>query len=91
MPEQGESDTGFFCFRTGVLRQLLTESGGVERTGRATRESNLLPVIPLASRRGHTVISPRIMALEETVGINSRGDAEVVEAFLGRDRGRGEH
>lgn len=91
MPEQGESDTGFFCFRTGLLRQLLTESGGVERTGRATRESNLLPVIPLASRRGLTVISPRIMALEETVGINSRGDAEVVEAFLGRDCGRGEH
>ena len=92
MPERGESDTGFFCFRTGLLRQLLSESGGaVERTGRATRESNLLPVIPLASRRGLTVISPRIMALEETVGINSRGDAEVVEAFLWRDRGRGEH
>jgi bifunctional UDP-N-acetylglucosamine pyrophosphorylase / glucosamine-1-phosphate N-acetyltransferase len=92
MPERGESDTGFFCFRTDLLRQLLSTGGGaVERTGRATRESNLLPIIPLASRRGLKVVSPRIMSLEETTGINSRADAEVVEAFLRRDRERGEH
>jgi bifunctional UDP-N-acetylglucosamine pyrophosphorylase/glucosamine-1-phosphate N-acetyltransferase len=91
MPERGESDTGFFCFRTAVLRQLLAEScAGSERTGRGTQESNLLPVIPLASRRGLAVISPRVMTLEETVGINTPHDVEVVEAFLRRERGRGE-
>jgi len=86
MPREGESDTGFFCFRTEVLRQLLSQNDGMERSGRATRESNLLPIIPMASERGFTVISPRIMALEETVGINSRDDVAVVEAFLWEDR-----
>ncbi len=88
MPELGESDTGFFCLETAALRGLIerlrAESGG---TGSVTREFNLLPVIPLAARR-EVVLTPRVMRLEETVGVNTREDAAAVEAFLGASHGR---
>ena len=88
MPETGESDTGFFCFDTAALGRLLgrlrAESGGM---GTATREFNLLPVIPLAAER-EVVLTPRVMRLEETVGVNTREDAAAVEAFLGALHGR---
>jgi len=83
MPATGESDTGFFCFEIAALRRLLerlrTESGAL---GSATREFNLLPAIPLAAKHG-VVLTPRVMRLEETVGINTSQDAAAVEAFLG--------
>ena len=83
MPERGESDTGFFCFRAEVLRRLLTEQRRIpEQAGALTREFNLLPVIPLAAKLGLSVITPRLMTLEETVGVNSTRDAAIVEAFL---------
>ena len=88
MPETGESDTGFFCFETTALRRLLhrlrTESGGM---GTATREFNLLPIIPLAARQ-EVVLTPRVMRLEETVGVNTAEDAAIVEAYLGSSHGR---
>jgi bifunctional N-acetylglucosamine-1-phosphate-uridyltransferase/glucosamine-1-phosphate-acetyltransferase GlmU-like protein len=85
MPERGESDTGFFCFQTQVLRQLLVafkkQSGA---RGSRTDEFNLLPVIPFAAETGHTVLTPHAMDVEETIGINTRADAERVGAFLRR-------
>jgi bifunctional N-acetylglucosamine-1-phosphate-uridyltransferase/glucosamine-1-phosphate-acetyltransferase GlmU-like protein len=81
MPEQGESDTGFFCFRTAALRGLLDRMRGSSATGQRTGEFNLLPVIPLAARDG-LVLTPHIMSIEETVGINSSADAAAVEQFL---------
>jgi len=88
MPATGESDTGFFCFEAAALRRLLgrlrAESGGV---GTATREFNLLPVIPLAAEH-EVVLTPRVMRLEETVGVNTREDALAVEGFLGVAHGR---
>jgi HAD superfamily hydrolase (TIGR01509 family) len=87
MPEIGESDTGFFCFETAALRRMLdglrAESGAL---GRTTREFNLLPAIPLAAEHG-VVLTPRLMRLEETVGINTSQDAAAVEAFLGSSHG----
>jgi bifunctional UDP-N-acetylglucosamine pyrophosphorylase/glucosamine-1-phosphate N-acetyltransferase len=83
MPQEGESDTGFFCFETDALRQLLGEvrrEPGQE--GRSTREFNFLPVIPFAAQRGLEVLSPALMKLEETVGINCAADAAAVETFL---------
>ncbi len=83
MPEEGESDTGFFCFETDPLRQLLGEvrkEPGQE--GRSTKEFNFLPVIPFAAQCGLEVLSPALMTLEETVGINCAADAAAVEAFL---------
>lgn len=83
MPETGDSDTGFFCFRTIVLRRLLKELRGREDArGRGTGEFNLLPVIPLAAHRSLMVLTPRIMSLEETVGVNSRDDAKMIERFI---------
>ena len=79
MPATGESDTGFFCFQAEALRQLLN-SGSV--SGQATGEFNLLPVIPLAARQGLTILTPHLMTLEETVGINSADDVRVVESYL---------
>ena len=88
MPETGESDTGFFCFETAALRRLLgrlrAESGGL---GASTREFNLLPAIPLAAQC-EVVLTPRVMRIEETVGVNTREDAAAVEAFLGASHGR---
>lgn len=83
MPATGESDTGFFCFETQALRELTVQLREMpEGIGRLTREYNLLPVIPLAARQGRTVITPRLITLEETVGVNSKDDVTAVEAFL---------
>jgi bifunctional N-acetylglucosamine-1-phosphate-uridyltransferase/glucosamine-1-phosphate-acetyltransferase GlmU-like protein len=83
MPDTGESDTGFFCFRTEALRGLLGQlRDDADARGRGTGEFNLLPVIPLAARRSLTVLTPRIMTLEETIGVNSRDDAMVIEGFI---------
>jgi HAD superfamily hydrolase (TIGR01509 family) len=82
MPPEGESDTGFFCFRTEMLRAWFAEmrqDPGAH--GRSTGEFNFLPVIPLAARQGR-VLTPRHMSIEETVGINSAADAARVEEFL---------
>jgi bifunctional UDP-N-acetylglucosamine pyrophosphorylase / glucosamine-1-phosphate N-acetyltransferase len=87
MPGTGESDTGFFCFETAALRRLLGRLRGEGSVGTATREFNLLPVIPLAAQR-EVVATPRVMRLEETVGVNTREDVAAVEAFLGTSHGR---
>jgi bifunctional UDP-N-acetylglucosamine pyrophosphorylase/glucosamine-1-phosphate N-acetyltransferase len=82
MPTEGESDTGFFCFRSASLRNLLAElrkAGGPQ--GHMTGEFNFLPIIPLAAQKG-VVITPRLMTLEETVGVNSKDDATLLEPFL---------
>jgi bifunctional UDP-N-acetylglucosamine pyrophosphorylase / glucosamine-1-phosphate N-acetyltransferase len=83
MPDRGESDTGFFCFQTEDLRELLASClADASDRGRATGELNLLPLIPRAARRGLTVLTPHLMTLEETVGINSAADAQLVESYL---------
>ena len=83
MPERGESDTGFFCFRTPVLVRLLGELRNAPANGRGTGEFNFLPVIPLAASQG-LVLTPRLMSVEETVGVNSAEDAGGLEQFLRR-------
>ncbi len=92
MPDTGESDTGFFCFQTARLRELLGSSlADAGDRGRSTGERNLLPVIPLAARQGLTVLTPHLMTLEETVGINSAADARLVESYLQRSHASPEH
>jgi bifunctional UDP-N-acetylglucosamine pyrophosphorylase/glucosamine-1-phosphate N-acetyltransferase len=83
MPAWGESDTGFFCFRTPVLLRLLGELREASTKGSGTGEFNLLPVIPLAARQG-IVLTPRVVTVEETVGVNSAEDAGVLDEFLRR-------
>ncbi|HYA18967.1 MAG TPA: NTP transferase domain-containing protein [Bryobacteraceae bacterium] len=81
MPAEGESDTGFFCFRTARLKELLARLRATSGRGHATGEFNFLPIIPLAAREG-VVVTPRIMTLEETIGINSKEDAALLEPLL---------
>jgi bifunctional N-acetylglucosamine-1-phosphate-uridyltransferase/glucosamine-1-phosphate-acetyltransferase GlmU-like protein len=88
MPAHGESDTGFFCFRTNVLRSLLAQMrAGANAFGPGTGEFNLLPVIPYAAAAGQLVLTPQIMEIEETVGINSPADASRIEPYLRRIHG----
>jgi bifunctional UDP-N-acetylglucosamine pyrophosphorylase / glucosamine-1-phosphate N-acetyltransferase len=82
MPETGESDTGFFCFQTAILRQLLADSRSQGQSGAGTGEFNLLPVLVDAARQQHLVVTPRVVREEETVGINTAEDAARVEEFL---------
>jgi len=85
MPETGESDTGFFGFRTSRLAELLHTMRAEGRgSGGGTGEFNLLPVIPRAALAGGRVLTPRHMSVEETVGVNSAPDAKLVEEFLRR-------
>lgn len=83
MPETGESDTGFFCFQTALLQTLLTGlRTAPEARGAGTAEFNLLPIVPYAAGRGVEVLTPQLMSMEETVGINTAADARQVEAHL---------
>jgi bifunctional N-acetylglucosamine-1-phosphate-uridyltransferase/glucosamine-1-phosphate-acetyltransferase GlmU-like protein len=83
MPAGGESDAGLFCFRTTLLQRLLTElRDKPESRGAQTAEFNFLPAIPLAVSQGCRVLTPHLMDLEETVGVNSAADALQVEPFL---------
>jgi bifunctional UDP-N-acetylglucosamine pyrophosphorylase/glucosamine-1-phosphate N-acetyltransferase len=83
MPQRGESDTGFFCFETTLLRSLLAElRGQTSGQGARTAEFNLLPVIPLAASAGYRVLTPHVMDEEETIGINSAADVQRVESYL---------
>jgi HAD superfamily hydrolase (TIGR01509 family) len=83
MPTQGESDCGLFLFRSIALRRLLAElqRDGVG-TGSHTGEFNFLPVLPLAARLPGSLLTPRIMTEEESIGVNSRQDAEILAGVL---------
>lgn len=85
MPALGESDTGFFCFRTSVLGSLLGKLRTADHLrGSATGEFNLLPAIPLAAKLGYQVATPGIVSMEETIGVNSKEDAAIAEQYLKR-------
>jgi hypothetical protein len=70
---RGESDCGVFFFRSIALRRLLAE---LHRNGAAigsqTGELNFLPALPLAARLPGSLLTPRIMTEEESIGVNSR-------------------
>jgi bifunctional N-acetylglucosamine-1-phosphate-uridyltransferase/glucosamine-1-phosphate-acetyltransferase GlmU-like protein len=83
MPEEGESDAGVFCFRSGDLSALLGElHASPLAIGRQTREFNFLPIIPLAAQTGRLVLTPRVLRPEETIGVNNPADAQKLEDFL---------
>ena len=79
MPERGESDSGVFLFRTEILRRdlrRLVESP--ECIGKKTREFNFLPIFPMLEK----LVTLPIMTEPESVGVNSRADAEYLERYL---------
>jgi bifunctional UDP-N-acetylglucosamine pyrophosphorylase / glucosamine-1-phosphate N-acetyltransferase len=83
MPATGESDCGVFFFRSIALRRLLAElqRNGAGMGGR-TGEFNFLPALPLAGRLAGSLLTPRIMTEEESIGVNSRQDAEILAGVL---------
>jgi bifunctional N-acetylglucosamine-1-phosphate-uridyltransferase/glucosamine-1-phosphate-acetyltransferase GlmU-like protein len=83
MPQEGESDAGVFCFRSSDLSALLAElHASPLAIGRKTGEFNFLPIIPLAAQTGRTVLTPRVLRPEETIGVNNAADAQKLEDFL---------
>jgi bifunctional N-acetylglucosamine-1-phosphate-uridyltransferase/glucosamine-1-phosphate-acetyltransferase GlmU-like protein len=83
MPERGESDSGVFLFRTDALHQYLPRLlASDECIGRRTGEFNFLPIFPmLASQPGQLITAP-VMTEAESVGVNSRADADYLEHRL---------
>jgi len=79
LPERGESDSGVFLFRTDALRRDLPRLlASASCTGKQTRELNFLPIFPMLER----LITLPIMTEPESVGVNSRADAEYLERYL---------
>lgn len=81
LPEQGESDSGVFFFRTSPLRKymdgLQQEQGA---TGAQTGEWNFLPIFPLVDAEPHRLVTARIMTQAESVGVNTVADAEYLQS-----------
>jgi bifunctional UDP-N-acetylglucosamine pyrophosphorylase/glucosamine-1-phosphate N-acetyltransferase len=83
MPAVGESDCGLFFFRTKEILQALERyKDSWELLGLVTKELNFLPIIPLLGDTPESVISLRIIELQETIGINTREEAAIVEEYL---------
>jgi bifunctional UDP-N-acetylglucosamine pyrophosphorylase/glucosamine-1-phosphate N-acetyltransferase len=79
MPERGESDSGVFLFRTESLRRDLPRLlASPKCIGKQTRELNFVPIFPMLER----LITLPVMTGPESVGVNSRADAEYLERFL---------
>lgn len=82
MPAEGESDAGLFLVQTAALRAVLVEPGVAERArGAKTGEFNFLPLIPMMGRYGRVELAP-IVSEMESVGINTREEAAIVEEWL---------
>lgn len=80
LPLEGESDSGVFFFRTEPLRhQLDSLRDDPSARGATTREFNFLPVFPAFDRTPGGLITARIMSEAESVGVNSRADAQYLE------------
>jgi bifunctional UDP-N-acetylglucosamine pyrophosphorylase/glucosamine-1-phosphate N-acetyltransferase len=85
MPERGEGDAGFFCFEKDTLAQSLDQMSRLpEGYGASTGEFLLLPGFPLAAQNGLTVLTPSLVSVEESVGVNSPADAEYLDSLLSR-------
>ncbi len=80
----GESDAGLFLFATSTLFSLLREARQNFAPGRATREFNLLPLLPLFELGPGSVMSLRILDDEETLGVNTRAEGDRAAAILRR-------
>jgi bifunctional UDP-N-acetylglucosamine pyrophosphorylase/glucosamine-1-phosphate N-acetyltransferase len=83
MPEEGESDTGVFLFRTGALRRSLesmrADGAGI---GKITREWNFLPIFSRLDTLPGNVLTAPIITEEESVGVNTPGEAAFLTSIL---------
>ena len=80
MPETGESDSGLFLFQTEALRSYLARlPAAADAIGAKTGERNFLPIFPLIDEQPGALVCLRIMTEAESVGVNSKSDAEFLE------------
>jgi bifunctional UDP-N-acetylglucosamine pyrophosphorylase/glucosamine-1-phosphate N-acetyltransferase len=81
----GENDCGLFLFAAKAMFDVLRTSRGGR--GQQTGEANLLQLLPLFEQGPGSVATVRLSDAEETLGVNSPGDAAAAAAILAR-RGR---
>jgi bifunctional N-acetylglucosamine-1-phosphate-uridyltransferase/glucosamine-1-phosphate-acetyltransferase GlmU-like protein len=88
IPSMGESDCGVFFMRSSAvlncLKHFRNEDVSMKLRGKQSREFNFLPILPYLSN----VVSLRITAEEETLGVNTHDDACRVSFFLAKPRAK---
>ena len=81
--EFGENDCGYFCFSTNRLFSILDkELISPTSIGKHTKEINLLQLFPQFENIGGQINTLRIAHEEETQGINTINEAQIVESIL---------
>jgi bifunctional UDP-N-acetylglucosamine pyrophosphorylase / glucosamine-1-phosphate N-acetyltransferase len=81
----GESDCGVFFFNTKILFEMLDRAREKKSgIGGATKEFNLLPLIPYFDQQIRDVVSIRIKNEEEAFGINTTEEAKLVAQILSK-------
>jgi bifunctional N-acetylglucosamine-1-phosphate-uridyltransferase/glucosamine-1-phosphate-acetyltransferase GlmU-like protein len=87
LPDRGESDAGVFFFRTETLREELPKLlQDPQARGAKTEECNFLPILTRMQAAPGGLLTPCIMTEAESVGVNSRSDAEYLEGVLKLER-----
>src|SRR5258708_5504875 len=87
LPPRGESDSGVFLFRTEALSWWLPRLlESPDCVGRKTGEFNFLPIFPMLDAEAGRLVTLPIMTQAESVGVNSRADAEYLERHLSADQ-----
>jgi bifunctional N-acetylglucosamine-1-phosphate-uridyltransferase/glucosamine-1-phosphate-acetyltransferase GlmU-like protein len=77
----GENDCGVFFFDSLRLSEILATMDA-SAIGDRTGELNLLPLVPQFEAGPGTVLTLRVATEEETFGINTRQEADRMEALL---------
>ncbi len=83
MPEVGESDCGLFACDTARLKEIFDQEikKGITLSP-ATKEWNFLPMLPQFETGDQSVTGLRLTSLEETIGVNDKNDAAILEEYL---------
>ncbi len=83
MPPVGESDCGLFACDTARLQTIFAAEieKGISYS-QDTKEWNFLPLLPQFDTQGTGVAGVRLESHEETIGVNDKNDAAILEAYL---------
>ncbi len=85
LPTQGENDCGIFLFNRTFLRTVLENAfENNEGKGATTHEFNLLPLLPKFEVASDSVVTLQIDDLMQTLGVNTREDAERAAGYLAK-------
>jgi bifunctional N-acetylglucosamine-1-phosphate-uridyltransferase/glucosamine-1-phosphate-acetyltransferase GlmU-like protein len=87
MPDVGESEMGLFSLSRSAYLERLPEFAAQPEIGAATGERNFLPFIPWIAARGDVMTFPCVDE-EESIGVNTPEDLQVIESYLTAREGR---